>query len=89
MPAGAWPGRGLVERSVRSWFVGRSPLDAAPATSLTANDPVAVLERAFSFAVLALLFLVGGILLHGRPMRDGFGEACAERRLSDDLVCVA
>ena len=43
----------------------RSPLEATPAASLTPNDPVALLERAFSFAVLALLLLWGGVLLHG------------------------
>ena len=47
---------------VRRW---RSPLDAAPAASLAPNDLVALLERAFSFAILALLFLLGGVLLHG------------------------
>src|SRR5688572_20376122 len=70
---GYWRGGGLGERSVRSVRRCRSPLDAAAATSLAANDPVPLLERAFSFAVLALLFLMGGILLHGIVLRDGLG----------------
>jgi hypothetical protein len=81
--------RGLVERSVRSVRQCRSPADAAAATSLTANDPVPLLERAFSFAVLALLFLLGGILLHGIVLGDGLGEVCGAKRSSDDWTCVA
>jgi len=70
---GYWGARGVVERSVPSVRRCRSPLDAAAATSLAANDPVPLLERAFSFAVLALLFLLGGILLHGIVLCDGLG----------------
>jgi hypothetical protein len=41
-----------------------SPLDAGAATPLTANDFVALLKSAFSFAVFALLFLAVGLPLH-------------------------
>jgi hypothetical protein len=41
-----------------------SPLDAGTAAPLTADDLVPLLEGAFSFAVLALLLLVVGFLLH-------------------------
>ena len=42
----------------------RLPLDAGAVAPLTANDFVALLECASSFAVLALLFLLVGLLLH-------------------------
>ena len=41
---------------------------------MTPHDLVALLERAFSFAVLALLFRLGGVLLHGAILCGAMGR---------------
>src|SRR5437763_559646 len=51
------------KRDLRSRAPG-SPLDAAPAAPLTANDLIPLFQGALAFAVLALLLFRVGRLLH-------------------------
>lgn len=58
-----------------------SPLDAGAATPLTPNNLVALLERAFAFAILAFLLLFVGVLLHRYPVRQGLTKRTLASRM--------